>query len=187
MNIDWEEQWALHALNYKNGFAHVEVHGKTYRLKPGPGFGDLSHPTTRLMLSSIPKKISLPVVDIGCGSGVLSLAAFYAGAPKVYGIDIDKASITHAKENGKLNQAPIFFGNKLPILNKPCLILMNMISSEQKIAWESHPQLHSLSKMLIISGVPEEERDRFLKHSSYGTCVEEKNLDGWHSFKYRRI
>ena len=182
--IDWHEQWALHAPDFHAGFVHVKPFG--FKLKPGPGFGDLSHPTTRLMLEMLPSKISLPVVDIGCGSGVLSLAAHFAGAPKVYGIDIDEGAITHAKENATLNKAPLFFGKALPEIPKRCLVLMNMISSEQCVAWESQKALHPYVEEMIVSGIPLEERDRFLAGNTYGELIASNELEGWSVYRYKK-
>ena len=184
MTIDWHEQWALHAPDFLDGFVHVKPFG--FRLKPGPGFGDLSHPTTRLMLEMLPSKISMPVVDIGCGSGVLSLAAHFAGAPEVYGVDIDAGAIQHAKENAKLNNAPLFFGTTLPKIPKRCLVLMNMISSEQQVAWETQKALHPHAEEMIVSGIPIEQRERFLAANTYGTLVSMKELDGWVVCRYKK-
>lgn len=182
--IDWHKQWALHAPDFQGGFVHVKPFG--FRLKPGPGFGDLSHPTTQLMLDMLPSKISMPVVDIGCGSGVLSLAAHFAGAPEVYGIDIDDGAIAHAKENSELNNAPIFFGKTLPKIPKRCLVLMNMISSEQQVAWKAQQRLRSYVEEMIVSGIPVEERDRFLARNTYGKLISMKEHEGWVVFRYKK-
>ena len=178
MKIDWDEQWALHAPNFQDGYVCVKPYG--LRLKPGPGFGDLSHPTTRLMLDMMPNKIDMPVVDIGCGSGVLSLAAHFAGAPKVYGIDIDDGAIKHAKRNAELNAANVFFGKTLPEIPKHCLVLMNMISSEQAIAWHAQKKLHPHVEKMIVSGIFVQQEE----YASYGQLVEKRELEGWLGFLY---
>ncbi len=54
-DINWEEQWQIHGMDFKDGLIHVNLEefgasAITLNLKPGPGFGDLSHPTTRLVL-----------------------------------------------------------------------------------------------------------------------------------------
>lgn len=78
--IDWEAQWETHGHNFQNGCVNIDLSscGKSnqLRLQPGSGFGDLSHPTTRLMLNMLAESINhQTVVDIGCGSGILTLAA----------------------------------------------------------------------------------------------------------------
>ena len=75
-----------------------------FRLKPGGGFGDLSHPTTRLMLRMLAQIVAKQdVIDIGCGSGILSLAAAALGSPKVYGIDIEQEAVEHSRNNAIFN------------------------------------------------------------------------------------
>ncbi|MCB1107652.1 MAG: 50S ribosomal protein L11 methyltransferase [Chlamydiia bacterium] len=180
-DIDWDQQWELHAPNFQKGFAHVSLadYGGpscAFKLMPGPGFGDLSHPTTRIVLTLMPKKIMAPVIDIGCGSGVLSIAAKLSGAPSVFGIDIDDEAIVHARKNGALNGVECTFGKTLPMVPKDPLILMNMISSEQKVAWSTFPLFKGT---MIVSGYPKEEKDP----DHYGVIIEKLELEGWKGFK----
>lgn len=64
------------------------------RLEPGRTFGSGSHPTTRAVLTTLPSLVGpvTTVLDVGCGSGVLAVAAAVLGAPSVYGIDVDPES-----------------------------------------------------------------------------------------------
>lgn len=184
--IDWENQWELHAPNFSKGVAHVHLQeyggpNLSFQMAPGPGFGDLSHPTTQLMLHLMPPKIHSPVLDIGCGSGVLSIAAKLRGASSVMGIDIDKDALIHAQNNAQLNGVICRFEHELSAVPENSLILMNMISSEQKIAWAMLPKLSSYT--LIVSGLPVEEGIPF-RH--YGQVVEEKELAGWKAFKIQK-
>ena len=175
--IDWNEQWALHAPNFKEGFAHVSLkESLSFKMTPGPGFGDLSHPTTRLMLAMLPEKIEGIVIDVGCGSGVLSLAAKLLGANEVMGIDIDEGALDHAKENAKLNGLDCFFGKTLPKIPKNPLILMNMISSEQKIAWEALPIFERYT--LITSGYPKNEKEPHFD----GALLEKCEIEEWKGY-----
>jgi len=182
MTIDWNEQWELHAPNFEKGFATVFLKdyggpNLSFKMEPGPGFGDLSHPTTKIMLKLMPKKIETDVIDVGCGSGVLSLSAKLLGAPQVFGIDIDKEAIEHAKANAKLNQLDCTYSRQITKKISSPLILMNMISSEQKCAWETLPLYQG--SILITSGFPEDEEPP----SHYGTILETLTLDGWKGFK----
>lgn len=179
--IDWKAQWALHAHNFFDGKAHVDLKefggpDRSFKLLPGPGFGDLSHPTTRIMLTLIPKRLTCPVIDIGCGSGVLSLAAKVLGAPEVFGIDIDEDAIAHAQKNSALNGLNCSFGKALLTIPKRPLLLMNMISSEQKKAWSDLPPL--AASTLIVSGYPVEEPDP----THYGKIEHTLSLEGWKGF-----
>ena len=106
--VDWENQGALFAENFKDGKAHIDLQRfgtpATLKLYPGPGFGDLSHPTTNLMLELMQGALTGQIaLDIGCGSGILSLAALLMGAKKAYGVDIDAEALLHAEKNADLN------------------------------------------------------------------------------------
>jgi ribosomal protein L11 methyltransferase len=99
--IDWVDQWETHGQGFKDGFIHLDVNDfgyetneKSLLLQPGPGFGDLSHETTRLVLGMMAELVEgKEILDIGCGSGVLSLVAMRMGAVGVIGVDIDPLAI----------------------------------------------------------------------------------------------
>ena len=59
---------------------------------------------------------------------------------------------------------------------------MNMISSEQQVAWETQKALHPYVEEMIVSGIPDEECDRFLARNTYGTLLSIVELSGWHGF-----
>ena len=74
-------------------------------IDPGMSFGTGQHHTTRLCIEQIIKHLNkdMEVLDMGCGSGILSIAAILLGAKKVTGIDIDENAVRIAKENAALN------------------------------------------------------------------------------------
>lgn len=76
------------------------------KIDPGMAFGTGTHPTTQLCLEfleeSLPENCPL-VIDIGCGSGILAIAALKLGAQFALGVDIDEASITNSLENAQNN------------------------------------------------------------------------------------
>lgn len=78
---------------------------KVLHIEPGLAFGTGSHPTTKLCLETLEKYIdeNSTVLDIGCGSGILSIASLLLGAKTAFGVDIDslavKTAIANAKEN----------------------------------------------------------------------------------------
>lgn len=95
------------------------------KIDPGMAFGTGTHPTTQLCLELMEKhfvsresgigssktspnsRISIPeyrVIDVGCGSGILSIAALKLGASKVLGIDIDIESVKNSRENADVNE-----------------------------------------------------------------------------------
>lgn len=74
-------------------------------IDPGMSFGTGQHHTTRLCIEQLVKHINegMEVLDMGCGSGILSIAAILLGAKSVTGIDIDENAVRTAKENAALN------------------------------------------------------------------------------------
>jgi ribosomal protein L11 methyltransferase len=83
------------------------------KIDPGMAFGTGTHPTTQLSLNLIEKKFKtlkvsktfrvLNVIDIGCGSGILSIAALKLGATTALGVDIDIESVRNSRENADKN------------------------------------------------------------------------------------
>ena len=83
------------------------------KIDPGMAFGTGTHPTTQLCLGLIEKKVEtlkvsktfrvLNVIDIGCGSGILSIAALKLGAKSALGVDIDIELVRNSRENADKN------------------------------------------------------------------------------------
>lgn len=194
--INWEEQWKIHGLDFKDGCVHVDLSlfggpAKVIKLQSGPGFGDLSHPTTALVLRMMSVHLeNQPVIDVGSGSGVLTCAAIAMGSSKGYGIDIDPQAIEHSIQNGKLNlfdkkiQFALVEDFKIPDLKGPVLIVMNMIYAEQQIAWQSLPALHDLPGKIITSGVTKDQRAAYLQQAKeWGWhLIDEMEESDWLAF-----
>jgi ribosomal protein L11 methyltransferase len=182
--VIWDRQWELFAPNFKDGKAHIDLTpygcSEILQLYPGPGFGDLSHPTTRIILRLMQPFIhDQSVLDIGCGSGILSLAAAAMGASQVEGYDIDPEAVEHAKKNATLSpfQKQIHFAVKPPS-KIPSVILMNMISSEQAQAWSLIENRIPPSSVLITSGILAENADEYLQwRSRQGWSVKKKLIE----------
>ncbi len=77
------------------------------KIDPGMAFGTGTHPTTQLCLElmevSTDHSPLSTVIDVGCGSGILSIAALKLGATKVLGVDIDIESVKNSRENADTN------------------------------------------------------------------------------------
>ncbi len=200
LQIDWTEQWALHSPEFQEGYVHVDLHGlgvkRILQLQPGPGFGDLSHPTTRLVMKLMQRRIrGRHIIDIGTGSGILALAAAAMGAKSVTAIDIDADALNHARKNAALNQMSGQIQFCLPeefILDKSiheAVVLMNMIRSEQKQAWETLGSLHKLPGMSLVSGVLSQEKGKYIKQAKgWGwTLQEEIEEKDWVAFCFDRF
>jgi len=118
---NWMEAWKQHYKPILIGERLVilpawmdsaEPNRVAIKIDPGMAFGTGTHPTTQLCLELMEEwfnqsKIqnqSKTVIDIGCGSGILSIAALKLGAKQVLGVDIDTESITNSRENATTNR-----------------------------------------------------------------------------------
>ena len=112
---DWENNWKQYfkPINVGNKLLIRPVWIDDYNadgrvvlnLEPGIAFGTGTHETTRLCLEALENYITKDthMLDVGCGSGILSVAGMLFGAKDVIGVDIDKLAVKVAIENGKLN------------------------------------------------------------------------------------
>ena len=111
---DWENNWKqfYKPMEIGNRLLVVpeweEAHGGErvkLVLNPGLTFGTGSHATTRLCLTALEKHITggQTVLDLGCGSGILSIAALLLGAARAFACDIDEKCVDVAYENAALN------------------------------------------------------------------------------------
>ena len=75
------------------------------KIDPSMAFGTGTHPTTQLCLEMVEDycQPGMDVIDVGCGSGILSIAAIKLGANKALAVDIDPLSVKATKENGEAN------------------------------------------------------------------------------------
>lgn len=78
-------------------------------IDPGMAFGTGTHETTSLCMKLLENHLEVgdQVLDVGCGSGILSIAASLLGASKVLGVDIDPEAVRVSKENVDLNGVPV--------------------------------------------------------------------------------
>lgn len=114
---DWDSAWKqyYHPMKVSNRFTIVPT-WENYtpekddeliiELDPGMAFGTGTHPTTRMSIQALEKVVKPGdlVIDVGCGSGVLSIAAALLSAKKVIAIDLDEVAVQSAKNNVELNQ-----------------------------------------------------------------------------------
>ncbi|MGA1287452.1 MAG: 50S ribosomal protein L11 methyltransferase [Rubrivivax sp.] len=108
------------------------------RLDPGLAFGTGSHPTTRMCLRWIAHHAPTSpgwssVLDYGCGSGILAIAAALHGADQVVAVDIDAAAVTATRDNARANGVTLQAG--LPVLAEGVhdVVLANILASPLKL------------------------------------------------------
>ncbi len=76
-------------------------------IDPGRAFGTGAHPTTRLTLELLQELEPAGLLDVGCGSGVLSIAAARLGFAPVIAVDVDETAVEVTRENVSLNRAEV--------------------------------------------------------------------------------
>ncbi|KTC65368.1 ribosomal protein L11 methyltransferase (plasmid) [Legionella adelaidensis] len=154
-------------------------------LDPGLAFGTGNHQTTALCLKWLGNHSvkELEVIDYGCGSGILALAALKLHAKKVYAVDIDPQALIATENNAQSNNLlcdSLFIG-KPDELKKPVdLILANILLGP---LIELRFRLKELLKpggLLVVSGILEEQINE-LKNAYEGvfTPLEENVQEGW--------
>ena len=111
-DADWAEAWKEHYHPILVGRRLIIVpawlkvpEGERIpiRMDPGMAFGTGTHPSTQLCLEMIEDVGGFNIIDIGCGSGILSVAALKLGAKKALCVDIDPIAVRSARENAVLN------------------------------------------------------------------------------------
>ena len=121
------------------------------------------------------------VIDIGCGSGVLALAAIAMGADRVFAVDIDPEALEHTRRNALLNHMDARIQPSLPqdlrLIDAECVVLINMISSEQCLAWESVKTRLPKVKKIFSSGIRDSAKKRILG-VSFAMGMERNSLSG---------
>ena len=108
----------------------------TVTLDPGVAFGTGSHPTTRLCLQWLERHVhgGETVLDYGCGSGVLAIAAMKLGAAHAAGVDIDPAAVRAANENAERNRVACEFSlSRSPLEFEADIVVANILANPLKL------------------------------------------------------
>jgi ribosomal protein L11 methyltransferase len=138
---------------------------------PGMAFGTGTHATTILCLKALERglrKKGVSVLDVGTGSGVLSIASARLGAREVLGLDIDGAAVESARENVERNHVSeivkIRKGRIGDIQKRFDVIAANIdLKNLKRMRWSLIHHLKGRG-FLILSGILEEEKDRLCQH-----------------------
>ena len=172
------------------------------KIDPSMAFGTGTHPTTQLCLALLEKYVQpgQPVIDVGCGSGILSIAAIKLGASKALCVDIDNAAIISTHENAVTNGVDAFIeaaigsaeeiANQQFSIDQAPVVLANILApvivrlfSESRLA-----SLMSKKGTIILSGlldvqapeVQSEAEDHGLQ------LVEKMQIGDWVALAMRR-
>lgn len=154
-------------------------------LDPGMAFGTGTHETTRMCVKSLEKYVEKDstVFDVGCGSGILAIAAAKLGAKLALGVDLDPVAVESAKENVGLNDLDnieILEGNLLDVIDgKADIVVANIIAEIICILTEDVSKALNKGGLFITSGIIHERVDMVTsKLNECGFEVMEINKDG---------
>ncbi|MEN1759752.1 50S ribosomal protein L11 methyltransferase [Anoxynatronum sibiricum] len=143
---DWSEEWKKYFKPQKPGnklvikptWESYEAAGDEVilELDPGMAFGTGTHETTVMCIQELETAVgeSATVLDIGCGSGILAIAAALLGARKAIGVDLDPVAVEVSIRNAVLNQVSdrveIRQGNLMEVVSEQAEILVSNIIAE---------------------------------------------------------
>lgn len=206
---NWAEAWKQHYKPIAIGknliiipawLDNPEPSRVAIRIDPGMAFGTGTHPTTQLCLELIeeylPKKSQLQpgidVIDLGCGSGILSIAALKLGARRALGVDIDADAIRASQENARTNLVSENFelgigsledllSKKFPFHKAP-IVLANILAPVIiRLFEEGLGELITPDGVLILSGILDEQaNDVQAAFEIQGlTLVEKRQIGDW--------
>ncbi|EMJ3469166.1 50S ribosomal protein L11 methyltransferase [Vibrio harveyi] len=176
---DWEREWMenFHPMKFGErlwicpSWREIpEPDAVNVMLDPGLAFGTGTHPTTALCLEWL-EGLNLSgktVIDFGCGSGILAIAAIKLGAEKVIGIDIDpqalQASRDNAERNGVADQLEVFLPQNQPEGLIADVVVANILAGPLR---ELAPIIKGLVKPngdLAMSGVLDTQAEDVANH-----------------------
>ncbi len=153
------------------------------RIEPGSTFGMGDHPTTRLSLAAL-QRVLRPgerVLDVGCGSGVLSVGAMLLGAGEAVGIDISPAAVPVTRDNAKRNGVSVSVSTApLSVIDgRFDVVLANILAPALVALADDLVRVVAPGGRLVISGILASAHQHVLEalEPMHVTTVDE--LDGW--------
>jgi len=138
---------------------------------PGLAFGTGSHPTTKLCLNWLESLAdegllqNQSMMDYGCGSGILAIAAKKLGSGATFGLDIDPQSVISSNENAKGNDVVIEFGlpDMVTTTSQFHVVVANILANPLKILAPAIGALVASNGYLALSGILEQQAEQIIE------------------------
>lgn len=193
---DWANNWKKYYKPLEIGeslavvpeWEEYESERKIIKINPGMAFGTGTHESTYMCLELLEKYVREDdeIFDIGCGSGILAIAALKLGAKKALAIDIDEKCIQASYENAKLNDVAdkmeIKKGNLLDVVKGRADLIVSNIIAEIIVDEIKNLKNHmDNGGIFITSGIIKERRQMVidaLKDNGF-EIVDEIEKNGW--------
>ena len=152
-------------------------------LDPGMAFGTGSHPTTRLCLEWLERsvKANASLLDYGCGSGILAIAAAKLGAAPVLGVDIDLQAVSAAASNAERNDVHAQFADSAKeIKGQFDIVVANILSNPLKALAPAICSHVRPGGQLALSGILAEQAEELIAaYATYLPLTVADTRDGW--------
>ncbi|MBL8414648.1 MAG: 50S ribosomal protein L11 methyltransferase [Propionivibrio sp.] len=152
-------------------------------LDPGMAFGTGSHPTTRLCLEWLERSVTpgLSVLDYGCGSGILAIAAAKLGAGNILGVDIDLQAVGAATINAERNNVSACFADSAQeIKGQFDMVVANILSNPLRALAPAICSHVRPGGKLALSGILAEQSEELLAaYAPYLALSVADTRDGW--------
>jgi ribosomal protein L11 methyltransferase len=135
------------------------------RLDPGVAFGTGSHPTTQLCLAWLDQHIAqgASVLDYGCGSGILAIAAGKLGAGTIVGVDVDEQALAAARANSTVNAVAARYTGPADLAPGVFdIVVANILSNPLKLLAPALLARVAPGGALVLSGVLERQADEVM-------------------------
>lgn len=219
--VNWAEAWKQHYRPIAIGKRLVIVPAWLespdesripIRIDPGMAFGTGTHPTTQLCLELLETRflplhangeetgfLDANVIDIGCGSGILSIAALKLGARNAFGVDTDPEAVTAAKQNAADNnvaeQAEFAVGSvaevlagEFPVKQAPIVVANILAPIIMRLLDAGLGDLVAPDGVLFLSGILEEQLPNMeAALTKHGFSIRERRqIDDWVALSVNR-
>jgi ribosomal protein L11 methyltransferase len=153
------------------------------RLDPGCAFGSGSHPTTLLCLRWLAENVAprASVLDYGCGSGILAIAAAKLGAGRVAGVDVDPRAIAASRSNAVANGVVAEFGlpEELPA-QRFDVVVANILANPLELLAPLLAQRVHAGGHMVVSGILESQVDRVVAaYARWFNIAPWGSAEGW--------